>query len=455
MRKKRIIKATILALTICTLGTGTLMTNTNGALAATDNYVNYKQTVSLAPTYVSDIDNVLYPATSQYYTYDSTQGVGSFKISKPSIIKVYFNWNTLISGTLSGTAWISKDADGLDVIGSAQKLSKPGDSMLIFLDPGTYYLNHYINIRTSSNNSNSDSVDRMKFGVAILAEDAFSDETNYASSYNAPNLLKIGEAKRGFLSTTSPIDYYKIRIFDYSQVNISFNFEQTDDTNVNKAECTLYDENNQKIISQRFSSSGGGRNILSQMLEEGTYYISLSGTTAATNVKVDAIPYKIETTLNTQRWTNKGVVVNVSTEFDTSEEFVVQGRVQDNKITASSIWSSRNENFSEIENGKFYATANGVYSIRVKDNNREYVLKRIKISNIDKTLPSVSGVKNNSTYTKEITIKFWDKGGSGIKSATIDGKKIKSGIKYSKKGSHTLKLVDNAGNIRTINFVIK
>ena len=96
-----------------------------------------------------------------------------------------------------------------------------------------------------------------------------------------------------------------------------------------------------------------------------------------------------------------------------------------------------------------------MYSIRVKDNNREYVLKRIKISNIDKTLPSVSGVKNNSTYTKEITIKFWDKGGSGIKSATIDGKKIKSGIKYSKKGSHTLKLVDNAGNIRTINFVIK
>lgn len=453
MKKRKIIKATILALTICSLGTGTFITNSHGALAATNTHVSYRQSVSLSPTYVSDIDNVLYPATSQYYTYDSTQGVGSFKITKPSIIKVYFSWNTITSGTLTGSAWISKDADGLDVIGSSQKLSKPGDSMLIFLDPGTYYLNHFINIKTSSNAS--ESVDRMKFGVAVLAEDAFSDELNYASSYNAPNLLKIGEFKRGFLSTTSPIDYYKIRIFDYSEVNISFNFEQTDNTNVNKAECTLYDENNQKITSQRFNSSGGGRNVLSQMLEEGTYYITLSGTTAATNIKAEAIPYKINTAPSTQRWTNKDVVVNVSTDFETSEEYVVQGRVQDNKITESAIWGTRNENCLEIVNGKFYATKNGVYSIRVKDKNREYILKRIKISNIDKTLPSVSGVKNNSTYSKEVTIKFWDKGGSGIRSATLDGKKIKSGTKYSKKGTHTLKVTDNAGNIRSIKFTIK
>lgn len=453
MRKNKIIKATILALTICSLGTGTLINNSHKVLAATASYGTNKQTVDLSPIYVSDIDNVLYPSTSQYYTYDSTRGVGSFKITKPSIIKVYFNWNTVDIGSLNGSAWISKDADGLDVIGATQRLTKTGDSMLIFLDPGTYYLNHFVNIRNSS--SSSVSSESIKFGVAILAEDAFSDETNYASTYKSPNYLRIGQAKRGFLSTTAPIDYYKIQIFDYSQVAISFNFEQTDDISVNKGECTLYDENNQKITSQRFSTSGGGRNVISQMLEEGTYYISLSGTTAATSIKAEAIPYKIDTTLSTQRWTNKGVAVNVSTEFETSEEYVVQGRVQDNKITESSIWNSRNENCSEIVNGKFYATKNGVYSIRVKDSNREYVLKRIKISNIDQILPSVSGVKNKGIYNKEVTIKFWDKGGSGIKAATIDGIKVKSGVNFSKKGTHTLKVVDNAGNTRTIKFTIK
>lgn len=453
MKNNKIIKATMLALTICSLGTGTLITNSHEVSAANSTYESNRQTVSLSPIYVPDIDNVLYPATSQYYTYDSTRGVGSFKITKPSIIKVYFNWNTVDIGSLSGSAWISKDAGGLDVIGTSQKLSKTGDSMLIFLDPGTYYLNHYVNIRTSS--SASGSSDLIKFGVAILAEDAFSNETNYASTYKSPNYLRIGEAKRGFLSTTAPIDYYKIQIFDYSQVAISFNFEQTDNISVSKGECTIYDENNQKITSQRFNTSGGGRNVISQMLEEGTYYISLSGTTAATSIKAEAIPYKIDTTLSTQRWTNKGVVVNVSTEFETSEEYVVQGRVQDNKITESSIWNSRNENCSEIINGKFNATKNGVYSIRVKDTKREYVLKRIKISNIDQILPSVSGVKNKGTYNKEITIKFWDKGGSGIKTATIDGVKIKSGAKFSKKGTHTLKVVDNAGNTKTIKFTIK
>ena len=75
---------------------------------------------------------------------------------------------------------------------------------------------------------------------------------------------------------------------------------------------------------------------------------------------------------------------------------------------------------------------------------------------VDTKAPTVTGVKNNRTYKKTITIKFKDeKGGSGIKKATLNSKRIKSGKKVSKNGFYTLNVTDKAGNIRTIKFKIK
>jgi hypothetical protein len=77
----------------------------------------------------------------------------------------------------------------------------------------------------------------------------------------------------------------------------------------------------------------------------------------------------------------------------------------------------------------------------------------------DTTKPTVSGIKNNKTYTKSVKFKVSDKQ-SGIKSVTLDGKKIsvkkaQSGYTVSKKGSHTLKVTDKSGNIKTVKFTIK
>lgn len=71
----------------------------------------------------------------------------------------------------------------------------------------------------------------------------------------------------------------------------------------------------------------------------------------------------------------------------------------------------------------------------------------------DKTAPTVTGVKNNKTYKKSVTIKVKDK--NGVKSITLNGKKIKSGKKVSKKGSYKLVVTDKAGNVKTIKFKIK
>ncbi|MBQ3783367.1 MAG: hypothetical protein II838_07995 [Lachnospiraceae bacterium] len=71
----------------------------------------------------------------------------------------------------------------------------------------------------------------------------------------------------------------------------------------------------------------------------------------------------------------------------------------------------------------------------------------------DKTAPMVSGVKNGKTYKKAVKIIYCDM--FGVKSATINGKKLKNGQKVSKKGSYTVKVVDKVGNVRKISFKIK
>ena len=72
---------------------------------------------------------------------------------------------------------------------------------------------------------------------------------------------------------------------------------------------------------------------------------------------------------------------------------------------------------------------------------------------IDRTKPSVKGVKNGRTYKKAVTIKFSDK--NGIQSASLNGKPFRNGSKASRKGTYTLKVTDKAGNVKSVKFKIK
>lgn len=74
------------------------------------------------------------------------------------------------------------------------------------------------------------------------------------------------------------------------------------------------------------------------------------------------------------------------------------------------------------------------------------------IFQIDKYAPTVKGVSNGKTY-KSAKITFKD--ASGIKSATLNGKSVKSGVKVTKAGSYKLVVKDKHGNTRTVKFKIK
>lgn len=102
----------------------------------------------------------------------------------------------------------------------------------------------------------------------------------------------------------------------------------------------------------------------------------------------------------------------------------------------------------------FKATKNGSYTIMLMDTNGGRYSKVVSVKEIDTKKPKVTGVKNKKTYKKAVKIKFSDKE-SGIKSAKLNGKKIKSGKKVSKSGSYKLVVTDKADNKVTIKFKIK
>lgn len=71
----------------------------------------------------------------------------------------------------------------------------------------------------------------------------------------------------------------------------------------------------------------------------------------------------------------------------------------------------------------------------------------------DEKAPEIKGVKDGSTYTEAVKVKYTDD--SAIKSAKLDGKAIKSGKKVSKKGEHTVVVTDVFDNKSTVTFTIK
>ena len=95
-----------------------------------------------------------------------------------------------------------------------------------------------------------------------------------------------------------------------------------------------------------------------------------------------------------------------------------------------------------------------LYQSTTENINTQYIITTTQLSKQkDKTKPIIKGVQNKKTYKKSVTIKFSDK--SGIKKATLNGKKIKSGKKIKKNGKYNLVVMDKAGNVKKVKFIIK
>ena len=403
----------------------------------------YGLDVNIPLVTVTDIDNVPYPSTYDMYFFgEGYRNYSSFKISEPGEVKAYFRWGTSIKG--KGTVWFSRDEEGHDIVGERIELGSKNKALTAFLDAGSYYLN----AQWSS--------EAYEVGAALLYEKSNSEESVTVSSFFNPNIISLDRTVKGFLSETTPIDYYAFQISETANIKVTYSFDSSKATVPGL--ITLYDSNQVAIVSKEYGKSTRGAQTFNYLLEPGFYYVQMSDMVGNTTLNVEPMYYKINITPEvTESWVKGPLKVNIDTTIDVKEMWVVRKDVADVDIKNSEIWtrSSRNELYVPLDGTTFEATKNGTYTVRVLDIYGNYTLERIKITNIDITAPKVYGVANNKNYkvAKKIT---WKDSQSGTNSAkvTLNGKKLKYGTTVSKAGKYTLKLYDKVGNVRTVVFYI-
>ncbi len=150
------------------------------------------------------------------------------------------------------------------------------------------------------------------------------------------------------------------------------------------------------------------------------YAVSASALKASDNITIKGVKNK--------KAYKKPVTVKVSSK-GTISYFAVNGKVQSENT--------------------YYASKDGKYKVVVKTPSGK---RKALTFYVDRKKPTTN-VKNNKVYKKNIKLKFKDSV-SGIKKATLNGKKIKSGKTIKKNGNYTLKLTDKAGNVKVVKFTI-
>ncbi len=127
--------------------------------------------------------------------------------------------------------------------------------------------------------------------------------------------------------------------------------------------------------------------------------------------------------------------------------YIVKSKI---KVTADEKIKSFKLNGKKQTKYSVKITKDGKYKVVVKTADETFKKTYIR----DTKAPTVKGVSDGKTYKKTVTINFSD-ATSGIKSATLNGKKISSGKKVKKSGTYTLVVTDKAGNKKTVKFTIK
>lgn len=128
----------------------------------------------------------------------------------------------------------------------------------------------------------------------------------------------------------------------------------------------------------------------------------------------------------------------------------IKYRSDDGIVKSVAVTSNGRTDYSDPTTGEVYLSGTGKYNI-------EFTLvggKKSKMTVWIDTNKPKANVSNNGVYSKGKKLTFSDKG-TGLKSATLDGKTVKSGKKLTKAGSHRLVLTDKAGNKTTIRFTVK
>ena len=229
-------------------------------------------------------------------------------------------------------------------------------------------------------------------------------------------------------------------------------------------------------------------NEFTGVLKAGTYYGHIQTNHANfgdfdgnINLKGVAIPLKnvIKTDYKVSKDKSKATVT-VSTGLGELFNFAQfrNGKIGSDADKNATYWGRRNS-FGWISSGdrkaveiklndnntmKFDVKKNGYYTVRVTD---KYMVDTIyaekkatsfskffKVKGIDDKAPVVRGVKNGGSYRSGVKIVFSDKE-TGVKSAKLNGKPVKTGVTVSTRGSYKLVVKDKAGNISTVIFKVR
>ena len=402
---------------------------------------------------VEDIHNTPYPKMTEktYYYYNQLSRT-EFTIETPGEVRAIFRLDQRSKS--SGSAWISTDLEGKDIIGKTSYFEGEETGISWFLDKGTYYM--FSTYGEIPSEENKYKVDITKANVALLFEKARTHELNNTSSFIMPNILKLKETYRGALTNTSPSDYYEFRLLRKASVTINYSFDTLNSINGELGYCTLYDENELFLMDGAYSPIDRGQQNITCLLEPGTYYVRLNGILGNTTLNVTPMYYDIELTTSKDRgWTTKEQDINIDTSIEYSEIVVLKRDVKESLINNNKLWSSENKAYVPVDGETFTVIDSGVYSVRITDINGHNTMKKIKISNIDTTNPKIVGAKNDKSYGKPITITWSDKqSGIDADKTTLNGKKVKSGIELKNEGKYILKVYDKVGNKKIIKFNI-
>lgn len=270
---KKIIAGTLL---------GAMLVSSLGSMKQVD-AAQTTTTITDSNIYIIDsIDNVQYPKTTTSYVVRDTTSTQTFSINTSTAVKVYFSWDTNTVSKM--TVWIATDYSGINVIGEKHSLNSPGQSLVTMLDSGTYYLCYSPTLAQKN--------DYAVVNYAILGEKVVTTESVVQSSKTKPNELRIATSSNtnlnyGFLSETSPIDYYTFGVSGSSDVNINFNFKAYEGISINYAILKIFNyETDALITSQKFNTSTAASNTLKIKLDKGVYYVTMSGATTATTLSV-------------------------------------------------------------------------------------------------------------------------------------------------------------------------
>ena len=215
-----------------------------------------------------------------------------------------------------------------------------------------------------------------------------------------------------------------------NEMGIEFmNYEITFPKNVVKTNCTLAEDGKTIVMDKEDLSKNVTLYAIFNKEAANTKTVTYSGVTKGKIYKV-----KKYITINTKNVIKKVNITRNGKKYVDEGFYTINGKDYDNTYNK----------FAFVKDGKYVVKTTLV-------NGATSTLK----FTVDKTKPTTNmKAKTYKKTTKGKTITFKD-ATSGVKSATLNGNKIKSGKVVKKAGKYTLIITDKAGNKRTVKFTIK